>query len=106
MAWLRKPRRAAYIPSARFHAQPADPMIHAPFVPLVAVTADVRPSDSYLWHAAPEPYLRGITHGLGGIPVILPSLGEEIDLDALLGRVDGVLLTGSRSNVHPSLYGE
>ncbi|MBB5752517.1 gamma-glutamyl-gamma-aminobutyrate hydrolase family protein [Prosthecomicrobium pneumaticum] len=80
-------------------------MIHAPFVPLVAVTADVRPADGYDWHAAAESYLRGVTAGLGGVPVIVPSLGDAIDLDALLARVDGVLVTGSRSNVHPALYG-
>ncbi|HWT29973.1 MAG TPA: gamma-glutamyl-gamma-aminobutyrate hydrolase family protein, partial [Propylenella sp.] len=36
---------------------------------------------------------------------LLPSLGEAIDLEALLPRIDGVLLTGSRSNVHPTRYG-
>jgi putative glutamine amidotransferase len=39
------------------------------------------------------------------LPLILPSL-KEIDFDALLERVDGVLFPGSRSNVHPSQYGQ
>ncbi len=41
---------------------------------------------------SPRPYLAAIVHGFGGIPLILPSLGEAIDFDALLARVDGVLL--------------
>ncbi len=74
--------------------------------PLIAVAADAKSIDGYTWHAAVEAYLTAVVHGFGGIPVILPSLGEAIDFDGLLERVDGVLLPGSRSNVHPSRYGE
>jgi putative glutamine amidotransferase len=35
----------------------------------------------------------------------VPSLGEKLDLDSLLATVDGVLITGSSTNVHPSYYG-
>ncbi len=74
-------------------------------LPLVAVAADVKQIDIYSWHAVVESYLNAIVHGSEAVPVILPSLGEAIDLDAVLARVDGVLLPGSRSNVHPSHYG-
>ncbi|BCP55056.1 gamma-glutamyl-gamma-aminobutyrate hydrolase [Kaistia sp. 32K] len=75
------------------------------FSPLVAVTADVRDADGYRWHAASETYVKAVLTGAGGIPVIVPSLGDALDIEALLARVDGVLVTGSRSNVHPALYG-
>jgi len=39
------------------------------------------------------------------IPLLVPSFGDRLDLDAVLDRVDGVLLTGSKSNVDPALYG-
>ncbi|MBN8996240.1 MAG: gamma-glutamyl-gamma-aminobutyrate hydrolase family protein [Rhizobiales bacterium] len=74
--------------------------------PIIAVAADYKELDNYRWHAAAETYLRAIIVGLGGIPLIVPSLAGDIDLDALLDRVDGVLLPGSKSNVHPSRYGE
>ncbi|WP_417687152.1 gamma-glutamyl-gamma-aminobutyrate hydrolase family protein [Roseibium sp.] len=74
--------------------------------PLILVTADVKPVDGYNWHAAPSTYLKAILNGADALPVILPSLGADIDLDAVLDRVDGVLATGSRSNVNPQLYGE
>ena len=73
--------------------------------PLILVPADVRPGDGYVWHAAPETYLAALVHGCGAAPLILPALADAPDFDALLGRVDGVLLTGSRSNVHPQRYG-
>ncbi len=74
--------------------------------PLILVTADVKPVDGYDWHAAPSTYLKAVLSGANALPVILPSLGAEIDIDGVLDRVDGVLATGSRSNVNPQLYGE
>ncbi len=74
--------------------------------PIVLVSADVKPIDGHEWHAAAQSYLKAALAGAGAIPLILPSLGDELDLDAVLDRVDGVLLTGSRSNVNPELYGQ
>jgi putative glutamine amidotransferase len=75
-------------------------------VPLVAVAGDYKEIDGYRWHAAAEPYLKAVISGIGGIPLVVPALGEAIELESLLDRVDGVLLPGSRSNVHPARYGE
>jgi putative glutamine amidotransferase len=73
--------------------------------PLVAVVSDVKSFENYVWHAAPHQYLDAAINGAGVMPLIVPSFGEMTDLDAVLAAVDGVLVTGSRSNVHPSLYG-
>ncbi|WP_305988745.1 gamma-glutamyl-gamma-aminobutyrate hydrolase family protein [Roseibium sp. MMSF_3544] len=74
--------------------------------PLVLVTADVKPVDGFNWHAVNSTYLHAVLKGSDAIPMILPSLGAELDLDAALDQVDGVLATGSRSNVNPQLYGQ
>ena len=74
--------------------------------PLVAVTTDTRQIDPYVWHATPQQYLDAAVSAAGVFPVLVPSLGEHLDLDALLDRVDGVMVTGSRSNVHPLHYGQ
>jgi putative glutamine amidotransferase len=73
--------------------------------PLVAVATDVKHLDNYDWHAAPKQYLEAAISGAGVFPVLVPSFGDRLDLDQLLASVDGVMLTGSKSNVHPSLYG-
>jgi putative glutamine amidotransferase len=73
--------------------------------PLVAVPADRRFFDGYDWHATPNQYLEALISTTDALPVIIPAFGERLDLDGLLESVDGVLITGSRSNVHPSLYG-
>jgi putative glutamine amidotransferase len=71
--------------------------------PLIGVSACVL-SDRHDFHAAADPYLRAVL-ACGGVPVILPSLGAAVETDALLARVDGLLLTGSPSNVEPLRYG-
>ena len=74
-------------------------------MPLVAVSTDVRQFENYTWHAAPRQYLDATLGVAGVFPVMVPSFGERLDLDSLLDSVDGVVVTGSKSNVHPSLYG-
>ncbi len=73
--------------------------------PLVAVSTDVKQFENYTWHAAPQQYLEAAIAAAGVFPVLVPSFGDRLDLDELLSRVDGVMLTGSKSNVSPSLYG-
>jgi putative glutamine amidotransferase len=73
--------------------------------PVVLVSPDVRHFQLYDWHAAPATYLEAVVARSGATPLILPAFGPRIDFDAVLDRVDGVVCTGSRSNVHPSLYG-
>jgi putative glutamine amidotransferase len=79
---------------------------HAPMSqPLVAVSTDVKQFENYTWHAAPQQYLEAALTGAGVFPVLIPSMGDRLDLDELLSSVDGVMVTGSKSNVQPSLYG-
>jgi len=56
-------------------------------------------------HAASDTYVRATDLVVGAVPVLLPANGERADLYTLLARLDGLILTGSRSNVQPSLYG-
>ena len=73
--------------------------------PVILVSTEIRPADGWIWHAAIDTYLKAVTL-VDAAPLMLPSLGDGLDLAAILSRMDGVLLTGSRSNVHPTHYGE
>ncbi|TBW40769.1 gamma-glutamyl-gamma-aminobutyrate hydrolase family protein [Siculibacillus lacustris] len=74
--------------------------------PLVLLTCDQRTVDGTTWHATPATYVEAIVYGADAVPILLPAMGGAIDVDTVLDRVDGVLLTGARSNVHPMFYGE
>ncbi|MEN0039949.1 MAG: gamma-glutamyl-gamma-aminobutyrate hydrolase family protein [Pseudomonadota bacterium] len=73
--------------------------------PLILVTTDYKQVDPYMWHAVPSPYIDAVANVSNALPLALPSLADRLDIDDALNRADGVLVTGSRSNVHPSNYG-
>ncbi|MBK1662280.1 gamma-glutamyl-gamma-aminobutyrate hydrolase family protein [Paracraurococcus ruber] len=54
-------------------------------------------------HAASDSYVRVVLGPVGGIPVLLPAAGEAL-APGILPRLDGLILTGSRSNVCPEHY--
>ena len=55
-------------------------------------------------HAASDTYVRATDLVVGGVPVLIPANGSCADVATLLARLDGLILTGSRSNVHPDHY--
>ncbi len=56
-------------------------------------------------HAASDTYIRATDQVVGAVPVLLPAGGDACNVATLLSRLDGIILTGSRSNVQPCLYG-
>lgn len=72
--------------------------------PLVLVPACNRPLGDHPFHVAGKKYVDAVRLA-GATPLIVPTAELE-EIDALLDLADGVLLTGSASNVHPSHFGE
>ena len=72
--------------------------------PLIGIPADRRILGKHPFHCVGEKYITAVAEGANAIPVLIPSLGEALDLNEILSRVDGVLLTGSASNVEPHRY--
>ena len=75
-----------------------------PRKPVVMVPACNRLLGEHEFHVAGKKYIDAVRLA-GCVPLIVPSAQAD-DLDALLALADGVLLTGSPSNVHPSHFGE
>ena len=78
-----------------------------PRKPLIGISCCTRQYGTYGMpnHGASDTYVRAVDDVVNGVPILLPANGERADVDSLLDRLDGIILTGSRSNVHPSLYG-
>lgn len=73
-------------------------------LPLIGVTACTKQVGLHLHHIAGDKYVRAVAIGAGGLPLIMPALGELIDQDTLLENLDGLLFTGSPSNIEPRHY--
>jgi putative glutamine amidotransferase len=74
--------------------------------PIVLVPACVNRIGAHPYHTAQLKYVAAVADGARCTPLIVPALGAATDFEALLALADGVMLTGSPSNVHASFYGE
>ncbi len=72
--------------------------------PVVLLPADVKRIGEHVFHVAGQKYISAVKDAAGGTPLVMPAI--EHDIDALLAIADGILLTGSVSNVHPSHFSE
>ncbi|UYN98027.1 MAG: gamma-glutamyl-gamma-aminobutyrate hydrolase family protein [Enhydrobacter sp.] len=82
--------------------------------PLVGITACLKENGRGGWqHTVNEKYVQATLGSIGALPVLIPAIGRELAeggtmtdaLDHLLDSLDGVVLTGSPSNVEPRHYG-
>jgi putative glutamine amidotransferase len=71
--------------------------------PLIGIPADRRILGPHPFHCVGEKYIAAVAEGADAVPVLVPSLGDA-NLDEVLASVDGILLTGSPSNVEPHRY--
>ena len=76
----------------------------APARPLIGLPADRRTLGVQPFHVAAEKYARALLEAADALPLIIPSLGAELRSAELLERLDGLLFTGSPSNVEPHHY--
>jgi len=82
--------------------------------PLVGVSACLKENGRGGWHhTVGDKYIQAVIRAIGALPVMIPAMGPELGdnavteaLDRLLDMLDGVLLTGSPSNVEPHHYGQ
>ena len=72
--------------------------------PLVIVPACTREIGDHPYHAVQYKYIDAVVQGASCAPFIVPALGDAVDIDSVLDNADGIMLTGSASNVHASHY--
>ncbi|HTV52144.1 MAG TPA: gamma-glutamyl-gamma-aminobutyrate hydrolase family protein [Steroidobacteraceae bacterium] len=72
--------------------------------PLIGLPADRRMLDKHFFHAVGEKYILAVLEAAGAVPLLIPALGPQLDLDELLAHLDGIVFTGSASNVEPHHY--
>ena len=58
----------------------------------------------HMVHAVGEKYINAVVTAAGGVPLLVPALGGSLAMPKLLQNLDGLLFTGSPSNVEPHHY--
>ena len=71
---------------------------------VIGLVADCKMIGPHPFHALGDKYVRGITDGMNAIPLLIPAIGDQALMETYLSMVDGLLLTGSPSNIEPHHY--
>jgi len=72
---------------------------------IIGIACDIKMIGLQPFHAAGDKYVAAAVGGSGGLPVLIPALGDPVLLQGLLDHLDGVILPGSHSNIQPHHYG-
>lgn len=73
--------------------------------PVVGLICDHRVVDGQSAHMVLDPYVTAVRDGADAVPLLVPVLESPLDHISLLAAVDGLVFTGSPSNVAPHHYG-
>jgi putative glutamine amidotransferase len=71
-------------------------------LPVVGIPACATISQDRPVHQTPARYAAAVMGGSGALPLMIPPMGEA--QLAILDRIDGLMVPGSPSNVHPTHY--
>ena len=74
-------------------------------LPFIGIPCCVRSIHERPFHTVSDRYPNAVIEAAGCLPVLIPAIGPQVDCSAVLDRLDGLLITGSPSNVEPSHYG-
>jgi putative glutamine amidotransferase len=72
--------------------------------PIIGIPCDRQHVPVHPFHMVGEKYITAITDAAEALPFLIPVLSDRLDIDDLLDRLDGVLLTGSPSDIEPHHY--
>ena len=81
--------------------------------PVVGIPCDTFMLEEHPFHGAGEKYINAVVHGVRAGPILLPALDNQsltsvdyFSVEDMLDSLDGLLLTGSTSNIEPYHYHE
>jgi putative glutamine amidotransferase len=74
-------------------------------MPLVGIPTCLRKVNERIFYGVNDRYPNAVIDSARCLPLLIPAVGSRVDVCTVLDRLDGLLLTGSPSNVHPSNYG-
>ena len=77
-----------------------------PCKPIIGISTNemVNFNGRQISHSTGKRYVDSLVNFSGVLPVLIPPSIEKIDLQFLLNKIDGIVLTGGRANIEPHHY--
>jgi putative glutamine amidotransferase len=77
-------------------------------LPIVGISTCFKPLEFEMEHyCSRSSYCDAVLEGSNAMPLLVPSMGGEmLNQKGIFNNIDGLLLTGSISNVNPKLFGQ
>ncbi len=72
--------------------------------PTIGISTCFEKQGPFTYHQTGDKYIASVINTIDGFPLLIPSLANKLDLDKLFSIVDGIMLTGSYSNIEPHHY--
>ncbi|MGH6988258.1 MAG: gamma-glutamyl-gamma-aminobutyrate hydrolase family protein [Stellaceae bacterium] len=73
--------------------------------PLIGISCSTTIVNQRPLQSVAQKYVAAIGEIAGATPLLIPAAASCVDFDALVSRLDGLVFTGSRSNIEPRHYG-
>jgi len=73
--------------------------------PIVGIPCDLKTIGEMPFHAVGAKYVEAVHEVVGALPLLIPVTRNPVEIEEILGLIDGLFLTGSFSNVNPEHYG-
>jgi len=73
-------------------------------LPFIGIPCCVRSIHEPPFYTVNDRYAHAVIEAAGCLPVLIPAVGPLTDVSAYLDRLEGLLITGSPSNVEPMHY--
>lgn len=75
-----------------------------PKMPVVGVPTCRHKIGDLEYDCTQHKYIAALYKSANVLPLQIPLFGDRVEIDIILESVDGILLTGSHSNIHPRYY--
>ena len=73
-------------------------------IPIIGISTCFEKQGGHYYHQTGDKYITAISNVFRGLPLLIPALGNKLDRKKLLEQLDGILFTGSYSNIEPHHY--
>jgi putative glutamine amidotransferase len=73
-------------------------------MPIVGVPTCRQEIDGLDYDCTQHKYTAALYKSAKVLPLQIPLFGDQVEIDTILENVDGIMLTGSHSNIHPRHY--